>query len=87
MKATIWIYDKNCGDGSNVSRFFLTKAEAYEAARHDEERYCEDINSHTFEFDENGKLINVTEDGRLTVVEDEEEGRIAEEERRIANES
>ena len=58
MKATVWIYNRNNYDGSSSACFFKSESDAEKYAEEDTERFCDDINSHTFEFDENGVLLN-----------------------------
>ena len=52
-------YALNGGDGSVIIKFFPTAsdAEKYAEERGDDERYCEDIDSHELEFDEDGNLL------------------------------
>jgi len=55
---TFWTYTKNCGDGSCVVCFFNSAEEAEDYAGDDDERYCEDIESHTLQLDENHRILN-----------------------------
>jgi hypothetical protein len=57
IKATVWVYMKNNGDGSASPCFFNSEDAAEKYAENDDERYCEDIDRHTLEFDENGNLL------------------------------
>lgn len=58
IKALVWIYIANQGDGSGAANFFVSQEKAEEYASHDNERFCDDIYSHIFEFDEKGNLLN-----------------------------
>ena len=60
MKVKFWSYTQNGGDGSAYPLFFATEkdAEKYAEKHGGDERYCDDINCHSLEFDENGKLLN-----------------------------
>jgi hypothetical protein len=58
MKAKVFIYNQNNYDGSSSACFFNTEEDAEKYAEEDTERFCDDINSHTFEFDDQGNLLN-----------------------------
>lgn len=59
MKVKVWTYVENLGDGSCAVRFFNTEEEASAYADDDNsDRFCDDINPETLEFDESGKLLN-----------------------------
>lgn len=58
MKVKVWTYVENLGDGSCAVRFFNSREEAEAFAGEDDERYCDDINPETLEFDDNGVLLN-----------------------------
>jgi hypothetical protein len=58
IKATVWIYMQNCGDGSAVPKFFTSEEDAEAYADAGDERFCEDVLRRTLEFDENGVLLN-----------------------------
>ena len=55
----VWTYVENLGDGSCAVRFFSTREAAEEFAAEDDERFCDDINLETLEFDEgpSGKIL------------------------------
>jgi hypothetical protein len=57
MKATIWIYSQNNGDGSASPVVFGSREAAEAYAEPDDERFGEDIKSVGLEFDEQGKLL------------------------------
>jgi hypothetical protein len=62
MKARVWMYAENSGDGSVNVRFFASKKDAETYATKDEEdygdRFCDDISYQDLEFDESGTLLN-----------------------------
>jgi len=58
MKTMLWMHIANAGDGGAYVKFFNTEAEARFSAEQDDERFCSDVQSEVFEFDENGKLLN-----------------------------
>lgn len=57
IKVKFYTWACNQGDGSVVVRFYNSRESAEKAAENDEERYCDDIDSHTLEFDRSGNLI------------------------------
>lgn len=52
-----WVFNANCGDGSNSLYFFDTEEAAEKYAESDNERNCEDINKYTLSFNEDGTLF------------------------------
>lgn len=57
MKVKLWYFIKNCGDGSCVPKFFKSKKAAENYAEFFDERFCEDVDSVTLEFDDDGNLV------------------------------
>jgi hypothetical protein len=57
IKAKLWLYILNCGDGSCNVLFFDSEKAAEKYAKKDDERMCEDIFMKTIEIDEDGKLV------------------------------
>lgn len=51
-----WVYNANCGDGSNTLYFFDTEEAAETYAEYDDERNCEDIKKYTLLFNDDGSL-------------------------------
>jgi len=58
MKLQVWMHLVNSGDGGAYVKFFNTKEDAEFSADQDDERFCDDVQTHTFEFDDYGKLLN-----------------------------
>ena len=62
MKITLGVYIEDNGDGSASAFFFNSEAEAHEYADKAFEKYgqrfCDDVDSETFEFDDSGLLLN-----------------------------
>jgi hypothetical protein len=58
IKVTVAYYIENMGDGSATIRFFNNKDDAESYAEHDDERYCDDIDTVELIFDDKGKLLN-----------------------------
>lgn len=57
MKVTFNIYIENLGDGSVRVNFFNSTEEAEAKASLSDERFCDDVQKKTLEFDDSGKLI------------------------------
>lgn len=62
MKTRVWIYMQNNGDGSSSPIFFRSEENAEKYASNHYERNCDDIDWHDLEFDENGLLLNGSDD-------------------------
>ena len=62
-KVKIWVFIEDLGDGSAALRVFGSEEKANSYAdhvdsKHYSQRFCDDIDDLSLEFDENGKLIN-----------------------------
>ena len=64
MKITLGVFVQDNGDGSASAFFFNTEAEANEYADKAfdiyEQRLCDDVDSVSLEFDDDGTLLNPT---------------------------
>ena len=56
MQVTFWRYIRSNGDGSCSVKYFKTKAAAQKFASYDDERFCDDVEIQTLDFDSDGNL-------------------------------
>ncbi len=57
MKITLHMWVEDAGDGSPYVQFFRTREEAEAEAEKCDQRYCDDVISHTIEIDSKGNII------------------------------